>query len=161
LRFTTVGGTTIKVGCSGPIHLENAMIQHPDLALVDSIVFLNCDVIEPANCRLENLTIKTLPIEGLATLGRITFKPKTKALFTELPFAEETPCAVGGLIPVKGSVTANTGSNNAEEALTHTLQPLGSVENNSLEVGAGSKGFIEGATLLLALASGSKWSFHA
>lgn len=157
LRFTNAG-TTVKVACPGVVHLENGLITKPDVISASRILFLSCSVVEPATCSLEAPEIETTSIVGLASLSKVTFKPKTGTLFATLAFTG-AQCSLGQT-PVKGQVTFGVASIANEQAV-HLIEALGSVENNSLEVGTGNKGFIEGGSLLALLEGSPKWSFHA
>ena len=131
-----------------------------------ALQFLSCNTTKPSSgCALEkaNQTISTLGInvkEFLATgtEDRILFTPQTKNTFTDVQFNEANTCAFNGLEPVKGSVTGSVPAGQTE-ATTQALVALGSVENNSLEAGAGNKVDVAGGKALQVLASGSKWSF--
>jgi hypothetical protein len=155
LKAPTLG---IKIGCSGQLHITNGRILEPDLAFVEHIVFLNCNTVAPTptKCKLEtaNETISTVAVLTLVTLGsvspavRLAFKPATGKKFAGIKFALETACVFEGEQPVSGSVTVNapTGQNSN---VIQAVQPLGSVENNSLEIGVGNKAILEEGTVLL------------
>lgn len=131
-----------------------------------SLKFLSCNTTKPASgCALEeaNATISTIGInvkESLATgiEDRILFTPRTKNTFAEVKFNEGNTCAFDGTEPVKGSVIGSVPIGQTEST-TQALVALGSVENNSLEVGSGNKVIVAGGKALQVLAGGSKWSF--
>jgi hypothetical protein len=131
-----------------------------------ALKFLGCNITKPATgCSFEepNQTISTVPITATAFLGpgeeiRVVYLAQTKGTIAVIPFKEENTCALTGLEPVKGLITDGVPKGQLE-ATSETLVGLGSVENNSLEIGAGNKVTIEGGKALVRLASGSKWSF--
>jgi hypothetical protein len=130
-----------------------------------SLIFEGCATTEPASgCSLEESTVPTEPVLGAVTLAtapadRVTFTPETGKLFAQIPFKEGNTCAFSGKQPVKGSVVINAPTGQTESE-TQAIEGLGSVENNSLEVGSGNKAFIDPTgKALLVLASKSKWSF--
>ncbi len=127
------------------------------------LTFENCKTIEPSSgCALEGSTIPSQPVEASATVGtsapdvKLLFLPRTKNLLAEIPFEEKNTCAFAGKEPVRGKVVADA-PNLQEELVNQPIDGLGSTENNSLEVGAGNKAFIEGKTLLK-LSSGLKFA---
>jgi hypothetical protein len=129
-----------------------------------SKILSGCSTIEPATgCELEAqpVSIETEPLVGTLTLGageqdRIHIQPQTKTTIALLSFKETNTCALAGLFSLHGSYTLSLPSGQLEVE-AQAFEGLGSVENNSLELG-GSKAFIEGKELL-ELASRSKWSF--
>jgi hypothetical protein len=131
-----------------------------------SLRFLSCNTTKPpSGCALEeaNETIATTSInvkESLATgtEDRILFTPQTGKTFTEVRFNESNTCPFDGIEPIKGSVAGSVPTGQTEAA-AQALVALGSVENNSLEVGAGNKVQVTGGRALQTLVSGSKWSF--
>jgi hypothetical protein len=155
----------LTIECKGEtLDGENPRIEGADKGFASKLTFLECSTVKPGECRLEPETkpIATNPILALAALksgeeDKVTFTPETKAVFAEIAFSETNKCAFNGVEGVKGSVVvgAPTGTLELE---TQPIVGLGSVENNSLEVG-GSKAFLIGGKALLKLASGSKWSF--
>jgi len=160
----------LAVLCGGKtLDVEGGEILPGDTFSIQSLKFLGCKTTKPATggCELEKpeQTISTLPILGLADLGpsspavRLLLTPQTKSTFAEIAFNENNTCAFTGVEPVKGKITLNAPSGQTEEA-SQPVGALGSVENNSLEIGAGNKAFIDGGRVLLRLESGSKWSFH-
>jgi hypothetical protein len=154
LALTCTGGT-----------LDNASpeIIAGNSVKAQALKFLGCEVTNPAKgCALEGTTISTFPITAVASLGpgeevRVKYLPQTKNIIAEVEFGEANTCAFNSLESVKGSITEGIPKGQLEAA-TETLVGLGSVENNSLEVG-NSKIIIKGGRGLVKLASGSKWSF--
>jgi hypothetical protein len=144
------------------LHLFGGRILPPDLIYIEKIVFLHCHTIAPTptKCQLNptEATIESTALLGLATLTRIlNGKPESGKQFTSIPFSEEF-CAIPGVTPVKGEVTLGATDANTDKA-EHLVTGLGSVENNSLEVGSGNKGFLLGA-ILVGLAGNPTWAFH-
>lgn len=132
-----------------------------------SLKFETCNTTKPATgCALatKNETIKTSAVSARAFLAttapadRVLFSPQAGKIFTEVAFNEGNTCALAGLQPVKGAVTIGAPTGQTEE-LAQAITGLGSVENNSLEIGTGNKAYLVGGSALLTLASGSKWSF--
>jgi len=166
LLVPTLGDLTVV--CSGST-LDGAKpeITAGDTGKAESLRFLACNTTHPATgCALKtaNETISTNPINARAFLGkgeedRVLFSPQTPPIFTEIPFAEKNECAFEGLTAVKGSVTIGAPTGQLE-LLSQLITGLGSVENNSLEIGSGTtKAYLIGGGALLRLASDSKWSF--
>jgi hypothetical protein len=164
LSIVTTGGT-VQIQCKGTV-LKGAKpeIMVVDEGLAESLTFEGCETISPTKCALagQPTSIKTNPLRAFAktltkSIDRIAFLPATKKTFAEIPFSETNTCALNETEPINGSVTvgAPTGQ---EERVEQAIEGLGSVENNSLET-AGNKAFLEGGSILLKLASGSKWSF--
>lgn len=170
LHFNQAGTLVLEL-CTGPIHFIGWLIL-PDGTVHGILLFLDCYTVTPTKCNLEGVggattaAIETVPVTGTAVLSshspedRITFKPTSKTLFAELPFAASNTCALTEPVPIKGAVTLNAPRGQSEE-VAQPLVPLGSVENNSLEVGS-NKAFLEGdpGVILVLLASHSKWSFR-
>jgi hypothetical protein len=162
LRFIN-SGTPFIVACGGPIHTSGGFIQSGNTAKATSIVFLGCENVTPATCKLASAEIKSKPIKATAALGasspadRLTFSPQTGKELATLTF-EAGACAIEEAA-IKGSVTMGAPKGQNEE-VEQVLEGLGSVENNSLEVGA-NKAFLQDCPVppLVALASGSKWGF--
>jgi len=133
-----------------------------------SLKFLSCNTTVPATgCALEesNQAIPTLGINAKASLksgsgveDRVLFSPQTKGTFAEIKFSEANTCAFNSVEPVKGEVIVGAPTGQTE-SVGQAIVGLGSVENNSLEIGKGNKAFLNGGKALLTLASGSKWSF--
>jgi hypothetical protein len=128
-----------------------------------ALTFLECKTITPPACELEGSTIGTVPIIAVASLGpgeevRVKYLPQTKTTITSVEFKSGNECAFKGIQSVTGSITEGIPKGQLEAA-TETLVGLGSVENNSLQIG-GNKVVIDGGRGLVKLASGSKWSFR-
>jgi hypothetical protein len=165
-------GQGVLISCKGPLHIINGRIFEPDLGFAERLIFLDCNTTAPTptRCQLiegtsKLITITTKPLLALVTLlngstlaTRLTFTPETGKIFSEIPFEEATSCVFEGSVPVSGSVTI--GAPKGRDSLAEQVgEPLGSLENNSLEIGGPNKAFLQGGTALLALANGSKWSF--
>jgi hypothetical protein len=158
----------LSIECSGGTwHLDAGVIGSFTRFFIKvfHIDFLACNTIKPTTgCGLvlPNQTIDTLPIAGSLSLkgvtqDSVTLSPLTGKILAELEFKETNTCAFNGLEGVKGSVTVNAPTGQAEE-VAQAIVGIGSVENNSLEV-ASSKAYLIGGKTLLTLASGSHWSF--
>jgi hypothetical protein len=157
----------ITIVCSGgSLKDVDPQIIAGNSVRAEALKFLGCNVTQPAmGCSLEekNQTIDTTPITAQVFLGtgdsdRVVYSPQSKATIANIPFNETNTCAFASLEPVKGSITDSVPGGQLEE-VTETLVGLGSVENNSLEMG-GDKVVIDGGRALVKLASGSKWSFR-
>jgi len=158
---------SLSIVCSGKtLDGTSPEIIAGNIGKAASLKFLECNTTKPATgCALEtaNEPIPTLPVSARASLGsgeadRVLFVPQTKGTFAEIKFSEADTCALGPALILKGAVTfgAPTGQ---LELLNQAIVGLGSIENNSLEIGSGNKAFIDGGKVLLRLASDSKWSF--
>jgi hypothetical protein len=161
----------IKVQCNASSLIHNVLIivisgseswEISERAIVSSCVTTEpgkgCELEgQPANIELNPLT--GTPTKGTASADRITYKPQTKGVLAELNFGESNTCAFAGEEVLKGSYTLALPTGQSENVI-QAAEALGSVENNSLELGAGNKVLIEGGKILLKLASGLKWSFH-
>jgi hypothetical protein len=179
LRINPGSATTeVALECTGANLIGGeAYISGGTSGMAKSLTFEKCKVTKPATgCELEpevaggtkNLrSVRTNALGVTTTLSTaggtkvsINIHPLTKKTFVELPFTETSTClGGGGDKPVNGAVSIASSDGTSEE-VTHRIQALGSLENNSLEV-AGNKAIIEGGLALVKLASGSKWSFHA
>lgn len=163
----SVPALTLVVECAGAtFDAVSPEIVGGDTGGAASLRFLSCNTTKPSSgCALET-TNETVPTFGInvkevlatGTEDRILFSPRTKNTFAEVKFDEANTCAFNGTEPVKGSVTGSVPAGQTE-ATTQALVALGSVENNSLEVGVGNKVDVAGGKALQVLASGSKWSF--
>jgi hypothetical protein len=154
-RVTCNGGGGKLVRYAGP------KLKAADLWEAESVVFLGCSEVEPAGCSVEN-TIATEPLVALletttSPLDRIRFKASKGNILATVVF-EGASCDIAGEKPVDGQVVARLKQGQTENII-QLLEPLGSVENNSFELG-GQKVFAEKGGALLKLAAGSKWSFH-
>jgi len=165
LLVPTIQDLTIE--CTGEVlDGENPRIEAPDKGFASSLKFLACNTTKPASgCALEvvNQPITTLPILALVVLGkgeedRVTFTPETKSTFATFKFSESNTCAFNGEEAVKGSVTIGAPTGQLD-LLTQAIVGLGSVENNSLEIGTANKAFLIGGKALLKLANDATWSF--
>lgn len=161
-------GVTIE--CSGSFnHWELGGISHniTRYLSVFRIRLLGCSITHPlSGCKTQpaNQTIDTLAVNGSPFLTKPTqdsllISPQTKNTLAEIEFNEENTCALAGLEPLKGELTVGMPTGQTEE-VAQAIVGLGSVENNSLEIGAGNKTYLIGGKILLTLASGSKWSFR-
>jgi|ERR1700722_76970 len=162
-----VPALSLSVVCGGDIDELKIVIEPPHLELIESRRFLLCNTTKPATgCALaeKNQSITFGASQGRVFLAktpedRVLLSADTKNTFTEINFSEANTCAFNGLEPVKGSVTLSLPTGQTEE-VAQVMTGLGSVENNSLEIGTGNKAFIDGGRVLRTLASGSKWSFR-
>jgi len=157
----------LSVVCSGgTLDGTNPEIITGDTGKAKALTFLSCNTTKPEKgCALEvtNQAISTLPINARAFLGtgeedRVLFSAQTKSLFTDIFFSGANECAFNGEEPVKGSVIVGAPTGQLE-LLNQAIVGLGSVENNSLEIGAGNKAFLDGGKALLKLANDALWSF--
>ncbi len=166
LPFT---GVRISCNAGATVLLQiGAAIVARSVWRVAFLIWRYCRTVAPTKgCELQNGTaeIKTLPLVGVLTKGpkspedRVTFSPATKGKpFAEISFAEGNTCAFEGIQPLKGQVSMGLPIGQTEAAVQE-LEAIGSMENNSLELG-GSKAYIEGGKALLSLATGANWSFH-
>lgn len=161
LKLTIVcGGSTLDA--TSPTLVSGSTLTAASLA------FLSCNTTAPASgCALQeaNQTVRTNAISALVTGGptspeaRLLFTAKTKSTLATISFNETNTCAFNSEEPLKGSVKVKAPKFEEEQA-TQPLEGLGSVENNSLEIGAGNKAFIDGGKTLLGLASGAEWLFN-
>jgi hypothetical protein len=165
------GGEEVQIECTGANLVGGeAYITGGTGGMAKSLTFEKCSVIKPAaGCALvgQPTTVKTEALgvtTSLSTAGgtkvSINIHPLTKKTFVNLPFTEASTClGGGGEKPVTGAVSIASSDGTSEE-VTHRIQALGSLENNSLET-AGDKSIIEGGLALVKLSTSSKWSFHA
>jgi hypothetical protein len=168
VRFLVPALSDLTVECSGAtFDATSPEIVGPGASgKAASVRFLSCNTTKPATgCALQeaNQTISTLGVNvreflTSGTTDGILFSPQTKKTFAEVAFNESNTCALAGLQPVKGAVTGTVPTGQTEE-VAQSLMCLGSVENNSLEIGSGNKTYVTGGAALITLASGSKWSF--
>jgi hypothetical protein len=156
----------VSLVCGGnTLDAVDPLIIAPDRGFASSLSFLGCNVTVPATgCALaeKNQKISTTAILGRAFLGpgeedRILFSAETKGTLANITFSETNTCAFNGIEPVKGSFISGLPTGRLDLA-TQSLVDLGSVENNSLEVG-GQKAFMHGGKFLALLVSGATWSF--
>jgi hypothetical protein len=152
-----------RAHCRGPILWFNAIITPPDKILALRVVHDNCLILTPANCTLVGGIIELghtqglllPPVGGNPPVSHL--RPGTGKTLGVLEIAG-TSCAIAGEKPITGEYTEALGTGQTEE-VKHQLTGLGSLENNSLLIG-GHPAYISGGNALLALSSGSKWSFH-
>jgi hypothetical protein len=156
----------LSIVCGGHfLDGTDPLIIAPDKGFASALTFLGCNTTAPASgCALEEKEqpIATNPILARAFLGtgeedRVLFSPETKGIFANIKFSEKNTCAFNGIEPVKGSLIAGAPTGRLNLA-TQPLVGLGSVENHSLEIGT-QPAFLDGGRALLALVSGSTWSF--
>jgi hypothetical protein len=161
-------GLTILCGGS-TLDATSPTIANSDILTATALSFLSCNTTKPTSgCALEktNQAISTLGVKALATKGplfpedRLILTPKTKSLLAEISFNETNTCAFDGLEPVKGTLTLKAPTLQ-EEIVRQPIEGLGSVENNSLEIGTGDKVFLENGRPLLELTSGKPLGFFA
>ena len=156
----------IKISCKGPLLRSTGLeIIGTNEGVAKSVTFEGCGITKPATkCALARSQITTNPLRLQATKGpggtdRGTFTSLiTEEALTDVPFSSSNTCAFSEQEPIAGSVTIGAETGQTEQVL-QTIEGLGSTENNSLEV-AKDKIYAESGKTLLALASGSKWSFR-
>lgn len=157
----------VKAQCSGGITEHSiSLLELFSVVIYKKLVYHSCTVTQPASgCALEETpaTLLTEPLEGRLSLGpgeadRAVFKPKSGTVIAVLKFLESNTCAFDSEEALKGAYILNL-PNGQLELEAQAFEGLGSVENNSLEISAGNKTFIEAGRSLLKLASSSKWAF--
>ena len=157
----------IKLTCKGSmLNSISPQLLAKNSFSATSLTFEECETTEPAaNCALEPVkqNISTNPTTASAVSGpapsvRITFSPKTKTTLTQIQFNEADTCAFNGLEPVTGKVTFNAPTGGSELSL-QTIEGLGSVENNSLQIN-GNAAFIEKGKVLVSVTKMQPWSFR-
>jgi len=162
----TVPSLKIKLTCTGGsselLTGVKPFIQGPNTGGAESLIFNGCSEIEPTGCTIEE-EIPTEPVAATLESGpgsledRVTFAPKGGKVFADIVFTGS--CSLSGTKPVDGKVKLAAPYGQARLRL-QPLAPLGTTENNSLEL-AGSKGYLENGRAFLALASGAEWNFGA
>jgi hypothetical protein len=166
LLVQSLGDLTIECD-GGTIDFTVLQLVGPGSTLTFvSITLLNCNTTKPTlGCALEepNESITTNKLNGRAFLKTgtedgVLFSPQTKKTLAEISFSASNTCALAGIQPLKGAVTVGAPTGQTEE-VAQALVGLGSVENNSLEIGNGNKAILVGGKALVTLAGGSKWSF--
>jgi hypothetical protein len=159
----------LAIECSGAtLDSTNSQINAGNTGQAGSLAFLGCRTVKPeTGCSLGRETITSEEIslrailESKAPEDRIVVSPKTKNVLAEILFIEGNPnCQFKTRFPVPldGALTLGAPTGQTEET-AQALVGLGTVENNSLELGSSGKIYLDGK-VLLALASGSKWSFR-
>jgi hypothetical protein len=168
--FFNVPSLKTKVTCSGGTAKVltglKPYIQGPNTGGAESLIFEGCSEIEPSGCHLEvghekvetNPVVVTLETGPQAPEDRIHFAPKAGKVFANIVF-EKSSCALSGEQPVDGSVVVGAPTGQTELTM-QPIAPLGTTENNNLEI-AGDKAYLEKGRALLLLASGLPWSFHS
>ena len=157
-------GVKVKIKCEGTtLDGESPEIIGTNQGMAKALTFTGCKTTEPTKCNLETETVATNPIKVFVTKGSgeadvATFAPLSEETFTNIPFSAKNSCSLNEPEPISGSVRVKAPTGQTEEEL-QAIEGLGSVENNSLEIGGG-KAYIEGGKALLKLTSGSKWSFR-
>jgi hypothetical protein len=151
----------LKVACKGGtlVGVEPEIIA-PSSVSERSVVFRECTVTEPTACSLESPEIRTEPITAQVSLAagesdKIVYST-TASHIAEFALGG-TSCSIAGKKAVTGSVTERAPHGQLESSI-ETLEGLGSIENNSLDV-ANDVTYLEGGKALVKLTSGSKWSF--
>jgi hypothetical protein len=156
----------LSIVCGGHfLDFVDGLVVGPNKISAQHVNFLGCNTTTPPKtCALEEVeeTISTGGILGRAFLAtgeedRLLFAPETKGTFADIRFNEANTCAFNSVEPMKGSFTLGmpTGRLNLS---TQSLAGLGSVENNSLEVG-GDRLYIDNVKMLLRLSSNAVISF--
>jgi hypothetical protein len=153
VKFTCTGGTS-KV-----LSAEKPFIQAPNRAAVESFTLQGCSEINPSSCTIET-SVKSLPLvasveKGSPIENRLHFSPKSGKAFGTIEF-DGASCVIAGEKPILGQLNLNAPMVQ-DELAEQPLQELGTTENNSLEI-LGTKGYLEGGTMQLELASGKPYS---
>jgi hypothetical protein len=152
---------SLKITCATLTGVKPEIIGK-EKGAAEHLTFGTCSEIEPKTCKLEVPTVETVPITALVsaktgTDDRVLFSPTSGKTFATLTFVGS--CALAGEKGVNGLVNVDAPDGQTEQT-THLIDGLGSVENNSLEIGA-QKAFIEKGKALLKLATGTNtWSFR-
>lgn len=149
--------------CLGPILWHNARLIPPDFILSQLVLHDNCLQLSPTGCQLatgvvvlgHTLALLLPPVGNNPPVSH--FRPVTGKTVAVLEI-EGTSCAIAGEKPLTGEYTQDLDTGQTEST-THQLEGLGSIENHSLQL-AGTEAYISGGDALIALESGSKWSFH-
>ncbi len=153
----------LTVTCTGILLLREGVLRGPNSFFLGEHGWSECTTTEPTVCSLVSNKITTNPLKGSVTTStspqdRVTFTPQTKSIIAVVAFTEGSGCALEGEEPVRGSFTQKLPTGQTESE-SQVFEGLGSIENNSLEVGS-FKVYIEKGKSLVKQASGSKWSFH-
>ena len=150
--------------CTGHlILLEGGKIIGPDGLLIKKVTFHQCEV-KPigAECKLENETIASNSIDGLASLdlpgslnAYILLLPETKTTFATFKFEGEK-CPLAGVLPLTGSISLLI-HGALHETLLHLV--LAFSLPKALKVGAVESHLLE-LDFDIALLQHENWSFH-
>jgi hypothetical protein len=148
----TVPSVTLKVTCTGLSATKPEIVQGTDEELhATSLEFTGCGVTEPTNCKTESTTIATEAVDVLT--GGVTESPDTKTTLkphTGTTIAVLTltggACALAGEKALSGDITLNSPTL-LEEKTEQALEGLGTLENESLQLG-GKPAYLEGKALL-------------
>lgn len=132
-----------------------------DSAKASSLVFSGCSVLKPATCKLSSSSIASEPVTAEVSTDseaedRMTVSPRTGKTLALVPFEEGT-CALGGSQPLKGKVTLGMPTG-LEETSEQPIEAMGSLENNSLELGAGNKTYFKAGEAELKLVQGANFA---
>jgi hypothetical protein len=154
VRVTCTGGANHNVTVKG------GFLQGEASGGVEELTFEGCSEIAPSTCTIQT-TIKTEPIvfsaeDGTAPLVRIHFLPRTGKAFATLVF--KGSCAEAGEQGVDGGTLWHSPEGQIGKT-SQVLLPLGTTENNSLEL-LEKKAYLEGGKTLFLIASGLPWSFQ-
>jgi hypothetical protein len=149
----------VTISCvSKNLETVSPQIEAGDKSSASSLIFKECSV--NARCTLGSSTISTVPVVATAVLGvspgvNLTFKPKTKTVFTTIKFSGEE-CALLGIQPVTGTakVLAPTGQTEKE---TQLLQAKVDEASGELKVGSNSAE-LKGSTLRI-VTTHRTWGF--
>ncbi len=156
-----VPGLGLRLSCT-ETHIINGFIRGTDVTTIKEVVHLGCSEIEPSTCKVEPSTVvlellTMLTITGSGTSDFLQVQPTTGQVIGVLIFTGT--CSFAGEQPLSGKYKLSMPTGQTEEP-SQAVVGLGSLEgNNSLEFDK-NKAFIEKGKTLLALVSGSKWSFH-
>jgi hypothetical protein len=155
VKLTCTGGASKVLSATKPY------IQAPGSLGAESLILQGCSEITPTSCEISE-TIATEPVAASVEkvefpLDRIRLVPKTGKVLASITF--EGTCLEAGEEPVDGSVTLDA-AGLQEESATQSVSPLGTTENNSLEL-LKDKSYLEHGKALLQLASGKVFAFFA
>jgi hypothetical protein len=158
---TCEGNATTLLEIAGAIIIAET---HPLLGgfVLGALIAEHCSLVGAKGCELSEPKVTTEPLDAQITDGpgeedRAVFLPQKGKTITTFDFVG-TACALAGEHPLTGSFTMKLPTGEKEGAL-QAIEGLGSVENNSLQLG-GEKAYVEGGDILLALSSGTKFSNH-
>jgi hypothetical protein len=147
----------IKLTCTGGssqlLKSHNSYIQGPNTGGAESLTYEGCSEISPAGCTIGE-ALETKPVvetveTGSLPLDRIKLSPKTGKSLMEIEF--KGMCSLAGEKSLNGQVVLAADILQGENG-EQPVEGLGTVENNSLELG-GSKAYIENGAAAIKLAS--------
>jgi hypothetical protein len=138
-----------------------SFIQGPNTGGAEHLTYEGCSEIEPEGCTIKEeiitapvvMTFETGPKEPEA---RVRLAPKTGHELAELEF--KGSCSLAGVKPINGVLILGLPLAGTE-LTTQPLVPLGTTENNSLEL-AGQKGYLAKGKILRKIINELTFSFH-